>query len=355
MKACIFSFTRNGANLSINVKKRLMDSGYTVDCFTVKSFVSLSKELRALEGDLDIITAQAFARCSALIFIGSSGIAVRKIAPFIKDKASDPAVICIDEKGEFVIPLLSGHIGGANSLARVIAEWLGACPVITTATDVNGLFAVDEWAKKNNMYICDLKTVKRISADLLNDTPIGLYSDFELQGELPPNVLLNSDCESGIAITLEEQKKPFATTLKLIPKIICLGIGCKKDVSCERIEELVLDILENKRISINSISDIATIDLKKDEKGLLDLAEKYSIPLSFYSAEELGRVSGKFSESDFVKSITGIDNVCERAAVIKSDKGKLLVKKTAKNGVTVALAQTSWRVNFEYSNGWDRL
>jgi len=345
MKATVFSFTRKGARLS----KVLEQQGYSTDCYTLNEFLSESPLLKSIETNLSTVVGKAFLDSSLLIFIGACGIAVRSIAPYIRDKQTDPAVICIDEQDRYIIPLLSGHIGGANRVAKNIGLQIKAEPIITTATDINGLIAIDEWAKRNNVVISDMSIAKKVSANLVDGQNVGFASDFEISGEIPEQFSVGStrNCDVGICISLDESQKPFKTTLNLIPRIAFLGIGCKKGISSEAIEELVLEMLEKNNISIKALAGISSIDIKEGEKGLQEFSSKYDLPSAFYSANELNLLRGEFTSSDFVAEITGVDNVCERAATLLSQGGNLVSKKTVKNGVAAALAFKSWRVIFE--------
>ena len=292
-------------------------------------------------------TKRQFEEGNSIVFIGAAGIAVRTIAPFIKDKTKDPAIIVIDEKGAFVIPILSGHIGGANELAKDIAGLIHAIPVITTATDINHKFAVDLFAKKNDLYISRMDYAKGISAAVLNDKQIGFDSDFPSTGSLPKILSNKMDCEYGICISLDENKEIFDKTLNLIPRIITLGIGCRKGKTLDEIEKVVFEMLNANSISIHAVTNVASIDLKKEEIGLLKFCKKYDLKLATYTAEMLEKVQGTFSESDYVKFVTGIGNVCERAAVLGSDSGTIIQKKYAENGITVSIARKDWSVKFE--------
>lgn len=348
MKAVLFSFTRRGARLSISVLSYLKLCGWQVRALTGKKFISLDSKLEELEPDLGSCTGQAFSEAELLVFIGASGIAVRSIAPYIKSKTTDPAVLVIDEKGQYVIPLLSGHIGGANQMSRKLAGYLHGQPVITTATDVNHLFAVDEWAARNHMVISSMREAKAFSAGLLDGGPVGVYSDFPVEGALPEGLEMQPSGPLGMAVTLSQDCYPFAETVVLRPRIIHLGIGCRKDTPEEAISRLVLRELRRLRISLNLVADIATIDIKKQETGLLHFARNNAIPIHFYSAEQLNAAPGLgFASSRFVQKTTGTDNVCERAAVLASRGGRLLLHKTVRDGVTLAIACEEFCVNFE--------
>lgn len=286
--------------------------------------------------------AGLFRTARALIFIGSVGIAVREIAPHLRSKALDPAVISIDELGHFVIPILSGHIGGANALAQKIGDLLGAAAVITTATDINHRFSVDAWAAANGYIIDSLKDAKAVSAAILEgDVPI--CSDFPLPEKLPAGTYAGSSGKIGIYIGYH-RNNPFDATLHLIPKVLQLGIGCRRGTSAEAISNAVQNVLSENGIYKSAVCAAASIDLKMHEDGLLQFCREKGLPIRFYSAAELNDVPGEFSGSEFVSRITGVDNVCERAAMIGAEK--IIVKKCAGDGVTAALAQKAWEVSF---------
>ena len=278
-----------------------------------------------------------FIRADLLIFVSALGIAVRKIAPFVKDKSTDPAVVCLDEKGTYAISVLSGHIGGANAYARKIAQALSADPVITTATDINHRFSVDAWAAENNMVIDDLKAAKAVSAAILEgDVP--MESDLAVGSPYPAGVVPSSQNQAfvpGILISWEK-RQPFMPTLRLIPKVLHLGIGCRKGASEEQIRAIVDKVLDEYHIDRRAVSGVYSIDLKAEEEGLLAYCNANHWPLTVYTSAELKAVQGDFTASEFVQSITGVDNVCERAALREADR--LVVPKTAENGVTLAVA-----------------
>lgn len=293
-------------------------------------------------GDLAARAAEAFAACGALIFVGAAGIAVRAIAPYVADKTRDPAVLVIDERAKHAVSLLSGHIGGANALTLQVAATIGAEPVVTTATDVNRRFSVDAWAARHGLRIGSMDEAKRFSAGILvGDMP--LCSDFPIEGELPNGVYIAREGACGAAITCF-QAQPFAHTLRLTPQIVHLGIGCRRGTPKEKIEKAA-DAL---KLCPEAIRSVASIDVKRDEAGLLAFCEARGLPTAFYSAQELERAQGTFSSSEFVQKTVGVDNVCERSAVLAAGDGaQLIVRKTCLDGVTVAAAAENWRVEFE--------
>ena len=282
-------------------------------------------------------TAEHFAQDEALIFVGAVGIAVRAIAPHCKSKASDPAVVVIDEGGHFAVPLLSGHLGGANALARALANVCGAVPVITTATDVNGLFAVDLWAKAQNCALLEPERIKKISGALLAGQTVRYWSPWLVAGDAPAGVKKAETPDAAdFALTLTPESQE-GELLHLVPRIGVLGVGCRRGTTARQLEEAFAAFCAASGLSPAAVCAAASIDLKKDEPGLAEFCKAHGWPITFYTADELRAVPGQFTPSAFVASVTGVDNVCERAAV-KASGGKILLPKTAGGGVTLALA-----------------
>ena len=335
MKGAIFAFSRQGCHTARRIREAYQDVIWS--SFTMERFG---------EADFSAITPKCYGDCFAsseiLVFVGSCGIAVRKIAPYVHDKRTDPAVVCVDELGTFVIPLLSGHIGGANALARKLAESLHATPVITTATDINRKFSVDTWATEHGCAISSMKLAKAVSAAIL-EGDIPLKSDFPIVGNLPNGVIPGENGNLGIYLTITD-KEPFENTLRLTPKLLHLGIGCRRGTEKEAIAIAVEQVFRENGLDFVAVKCAASIDLKQDEEGLLSFCKEQNIPIHFYTAEELTALPGEFTPSPFVRKVTGVDNVCERSALVGADN--LIVKKTACHGVTVAVAMENWEVHF---------
>ncbi|MBO5055353.1 MAG: cobalamin biosynthesis protein [Lachnospiraceae bacterium] len=349
------------------------------------------------EKSLGELTGEWFAKADALLFICAAGIAVRSIAPVLHHKSVDPAVLVMDETAKFCISLLSGHAGGANELAERIAVLFkekGTLPVITTATDREGKFAVDDFARRNRLFLTDWQLAKEISAGILQGEKTGILSEAVIEGNCPEGLKIvgsgvfseeeekEKDClkqkfRTGILISGKERKKqPFGKTLQLIPPVFYVGIGCKKNTSVKKIEEAVESCFQEEGLLLKGICCIASIDLKKQEKGILDYCKKRELPFITYSARELMETEGDFTASGFVKQVTGADNVCERSAVLAArlqgkkkaagqEKGaagqvcvpgfkedtegeavRLLVRKKSYDGVTIAVAEKTGRLKF---------
>jgi len=273
----------------------------------------------------------AFRNREAIVFIGAAGIAVRSVAPFVHDKLEDPPVLVMDELGQHVIPLLSGHIGGANALAAEIAGATGAAPVITTATDLNGAFPADLFAEENGLAIANREGIAKVSSSALEGRPVTVcIKDYPPAGHV--DVLIADREDAGV---LKD-----AASLVLCPKSFAIGMGCRRGKIYEELREFAERVLSENGMELKHAGCIATIDMKKDEEGLRRLSQAWRMPLITYSAEALGKAEGSFSSSETVLEKTGVDNVCERAAVLAAGRGsRLVIKKTAENGMTIAVAE----------------
>ncbi len=325
-------------------------------------------EIRDKNEPLKEWAKRAFEEMDAVVFVSATGIAVRTIAPLLKSKAEDPAVIVTDDNGIYVISLVSGHIGGANELAVKLAEETEGIPVITTSTDINNKFAVDKWAVDNGLVIKNINRVSDVSMTLVNEGVVGIYGDMKLSVKDPQIKLYVKEedkIETNIGINISWHKKNrFAKELRLLPKWLTIGIGCRKNTSCQTIEKVVSEVLDEFDIDKEAIVKVASIDIKKEEKGLIEFSQKNNWPFETYSAEKLKSAKGEFPPSSFVEKITGVDNVCQRAAVIgatyqqSSDEassqaaenqihGRIIVEKQSKNGVTVAIAAKEAELNVQ--------
>lgn len=286
-------------------------------------------------------TEKRFVSGGALVFVGAVGIAVRAIAPYVDKKWKDPAVVAVDECGRFAIPLLSGHLGGANRLARAIAELCGATPVVTTATDLHGLFAVDDWARVQNLRVVEPERIRTVSAKVLAGGALRLWSRFPIEGTPPDEVELLSAPPAGESSPASDVflsvHRENGEALHLAPRAVVLGVGCRRGISRESIEDAFAAFLAESGLLPQSVRAVASIDLKKDEEGLLAFCRAHGWPLETRSAQELNETPGGFTPSPFVQSVTGTDNVCERSAAAVSG-GEILHRKRSLGGVTMAAA-----------------
>lgn len=292
----------------------------------------------------------AFLHARLLIFVGATGIAVRTIAPFLKDKFTDPAVLVVDEKADYVIPILSGHVGGANEYAVYLAEQLSATAVITTATDLNRKFAVDLFARKNQLVIRDRTWAKEISAAALQGEKIIFSCEGNVNGKIPEELCFMSQMDLTKRKEIQHRISiGVHTSDHLIPKAVTVGIGCRKGKPMEELEQFLLGQLAQQQIAMESIACAASVDKKKEEPGIIAFCKKYKLDFQTFSPEQLKQIRGDFSESSFVEENIGVGNVCERAAVCaqQREKSHIILPKTAENGMTLAIAEKEWSVTFE--------
>ncbi|MDO5015436.1 MAG: cobalamin biosynthesis protein [Eubacteriales bacterium] len=335
-QVAIISFSAQGENLAQHIRALMLPLGWEADA------------TRCPKGSLGNWVSEHFPKKDALIFIGSCGLAVRAIAGQVRNKTEDPAVVVIDESGCFAVALLSGHLGGANQLTEDLAELIGATPVITTATDRRGIFAVDSWAKSQGLTVLNPERIVEVSSKLLAGKQVYFASDLPIKGPVPQGLIELGYEQRAITpdfrVSLKAGKE--ATALELIAPVISVGIGCRRGTEREVIESVVKDCLEQVGASPEAVLRIASINLKAEEPGLLALAAAWGLELYTYSAEQLNALAGSFTGSEFVCRVTGTDNVCERAAVCGLKGAKLILTKTAGQGVTVALAQVDLTLSF---------
>lgn len=316
-----------------------------------------------------------FEQVDAIVFVTASGIAVRSVAEHLTHKSKDPAIVCMDECSKHVISLVSGHAGGANALTQMLADVMWATPVITTATDVEGQFSIDDYAREHNLVVTDWAKAKAISAEVLATGAKPVWVDeAEVSQEEEKNACgIRKEqkstgidgCENEInvqelqigshqVIITPQDGSVDVQTLQLIPRCIVAGVGCKKGTPVDKIEHAVQDAFAKAGLRMEALCAVVSIDLKKEEAGLLEFCETRKVPFEAYAAEELQAVPGTYSASEFVSGVTGVDNVCERSAVKYASEhgmnqgeqllgrqakhGELLLRKQAYGGVTVALA-----------------
>lgn len=303
-----------------------------------EALAEIDWECRGEGETLHEFTGRAFRYHLPILFIGAAGIAVRAIAPFVRDKLTDSPVLVMDEAGRFVVPILSGHAGGAGDLAVLISHALRAEPVITTATDVENVFSCDVFARRNFLFIRNRDGIRRVSEKLLSEGKITacVQEGIRLPDEEPP-ACLELVRDEG-ADVLVSDRPSVSCSLWLSPQPFFLGIGCRKGKSFE--ELLAFADRKFVRGRWDRVAGIASIDRKRHERGLEILAQYEHIPFFTFSAGELEKAEGMFSSSGFVKRAVGVSNVCERAAVLAAGEGaELVLSKTAEDGMTLAAAR----------------
>ncbi|HBO83942.1 MAG: hypothetical protein A2073_03720 [Deltaproteobacteria bacterium GWC2_42_11] len=336
MKLAIFALTENGMKLGGKLVSKISDNSILANPKDFKKAVK-----------------HAFKKFDGLIFIMAAGIVVRTIAPLLKGKEKDPAVVVMDEKGRFVISLLSGHLGGANELAKRVAKAIGARPVITTATDVNNLPCIEDIAKKFNLAVEDVKKIKSVNSAIVNGRKVIFVDEnikrlnaikkFRGQQSFKFYKSISKQSKADVYVIITNHLSPHISHLTpyilLRPKDLVVGIGCDRGVKLKEIETAYLKALKKFNLSPLSVKNLASIDVKKDEKGLLKFAKKYNLEIEFYSKSQLAKMPLPSGFSKFVMGKVGVGGVCEPAALKSAGAKKILVKKQKIGRVTIAVAQ----------------
>jgi len=290
--------------------------------------------------NLGLLLPGLWRRSRGLVFVMASGIVVRLIAQLIKDKAEDPAVVVVDEAGRHAISLLSGHLGGANQLACRVAELIGARPVISTASDLWGRTALDLWARDLALVAASRKALTRACARLVNEGSLRLYAEIPL-GPLPADLVAVAEPDQAQVIVSWRTGPWPAGALLLHPRRLVLGIGCNRGTGREEIEAAVAEVLEQHRLAPEALARVASIELKRDEEGLLAFAEARGLEAVFFSKEALNAVCGA-ARSATVHRATGAWAVAEPAAILAGGSDELLLRKMKWKNVTIALAAAPW-------------
>ena len=357
MRTAIVTVTRDGTLLGQRIAGILRKfANYQVDLFVPARYAELCPGSIPYEKPLASVMKNIFYERQAIVMVMALGIVIRMIAPYLQSKLTDPAVVVLDEKGQHVISALSGHLGGANRLTTRLASELGACPVITTATDVQNRPAIDLLAQEYDLIPEPPTMVTGVNAALVNGDQVTVYTENRLNLQSMPGFTITSWKYFNSQSPIGNDRQVLITnriisglinTLFLRPRNLIVGIGCRKGTPKKQIEEVMKQVLEQTAKSIYSIKYIATVDLRADEPGLTALAADLKIPLLVFSREEIRqayeRYPGTFQQSDFVQEKIGVGGVCEPVPLLACPQAKLISPKTRQNGVTIAIAEDGWQ------------
>ena len=334
MKIAIVSVSDKGQKLALNLKEKLDSDSKIIRCDLFHK--NVKKYLKI-----------AFFEYDAVIAIMASGILIRTIAPYIESKVTDPAILNIDDNGKFVISTLSGHLGGANALTNKIANLINAVPVITTSTDVNRKLGIDVLSKDLYLSIDNTNEILFFNKAILEGREIAFTLNPNKNYDYLTDYLNNNTLEIVLSINYSSNVNPDEIHVNLDEhkivlkeKKIVVGIGCRRGKEYEKILEAFEKSLNDLNIHKSRVNMLSSAEIKKDEKGILELSEKLEIPVNFVDLEKLKLFESKdIQKSEFVKSKFGIYGVCEPSALITAGfDSKLIYKKTSYDGVTVAIA-----------------
>ena len=347
-KVAIVCITKNGINISKRIKEKIPSASI----YAQSKHKDSSDEIIWFEKNTKIMIEEIFKEYESIICIFSLGAVIRLISNLLKDKKTDPAVIVIDDKANFVISALSGHLGGANSLTKSIADILNSTPVITTAADVNETIAVDLLGSEFKWRIENFENVTKISAYMVNEEKIGVYQETGetkwWNKELPKNVsivkdideLRSDDFKAGLIISDKIITDPLLVNKSVIyrPKSLVVGLGFHWDTTQKEIEDGILKVLKENRLSFLSIRNLSTINRGKSPASLGSFSDKHGIPLEFYDKEKLDKIMVP-NPSDVVKKYEGTSSVSEASSILSSGGELIVAKQKFPPNLTVAVSR----------------
>ena len=345
-KIALLALTDRGVATALRINESLSNT-VERDLFIHEKALGHSENQGIVFRRLRNIIPRLWQEYSVLIFVMATGIVVRQIASLIEGKDRDPAVLVLDEEGKFVIPLLSGHLGGANTWANHLASQIGAQAVITTATDVRGLVAPDEYARRYGWKVEPLDHLPTVNRLLLEQGYLKVWTSYPFK---PEEAWVNDEHYQFLSDQEKEKANviisPFPglsikdDLIYLIPPLLSVGVGCRRGISTETVLEGIRSAVDQIGASLKAVSGIYSIDLKYDEVGLIEAAKYLRVPFRTFPAVELQTVIEKeqLSRSNFVKEKIGVDGVCEAASLLGTQRGRLILPKFKGQGVTVAIS-----------------
>lgn len=305
--------------------------------FNTKSIIHIYGENFKLKD----VAEKAFKNSDKIVFISSTGIAVRAMAELIKSKDRDPGVVVVDLSSKYAISLLSGHLGGGNELTLEVSRILGCQPVITTATDTMNIVAPDIIAKKHNLIIDDLKKAKYIASLLVDGKEVGIRDDYNITEITKGYKKLSILEEDSIWITdkliYKDKELDYSKILKLIKRDIVIGIGCRRGTSYEKIKEFLDYTLKKYNYDLKAVNKIVSVDIKKNEDGIIKLSEMINCPFETFKIEEIKKVEDKYEKSEFVFKTLGVYSVCEPCVDLCG--AEVIVSKIKYDGMTLAIGK----------------
>ena len=350
-KVAIVCITKNGINISKRIKEKIPSASI----YAQSKHKDSSDGIIWFEKNTKIMIEEIFKEYESIICIFSLGAVIRLISNLLKDKKTDPAVIVIDDKANFVISTLSGHLGGANSLTKSIADILNSTPVITTAADVNETIAVDLLGSEFKWRIENFENVTKTSAFMVNEEKIGIYQDTGetkwWNKELPKNVsivkdideLRSDDFKAGLIISDKIITDPLLVNKSVIyrPKSLVVGLGFHWDTTQKEIEDGILKVLKENGLSFLSIRNLSTINRGKSPASLGSFSDKHGIPLEFYDKEQLDKIMVP-NPSDVVKKYEGTSSVSEASSILSSGGELIVTKQKFPPNLTVAVSRINY-------------
>ena len=332
MKVAVYCVSKSGFDVAMKIRENVYNDCHVYT--TSRVYSSLNLEYKNFDYITEVRTRIpealdiTFYKYDVHIFVASTGATVRLISGKFKTKDVDPAVISVDDHANFVVSVLSGHLGGANEECKKIAEGIKAVPVVTTASEVGGKIAVDTLSQQIKGKLHSLETAKRVTSLIVNGEKVSLH--------LPENIVIAHENSAG-AIIISNRKKIEVS--KIIPQNIVIGIGCRRGIEKEHIITKLKEVMENQNLELSSIRKAASAWVKSDETGLIEAMEELGIPVTFYEREEIQEVEHLIEEkSEYVKKTIGVYGVSEPCAYLASNRqGQFLVRKIVLDGMTLSI------------------
>jgi cobalt-precorrin 5A hydrolase len=342
MKIAIIALTKNAIKVAERLCPELQADLYGMPAW-LPAVAHPELRIYSITQKFGELVGALFDSYQALVFIMACGIVVRSIAPYLQNKCSDPAVVVVDEQGRFAISLAGGHLGGANQLARQIAFYLGGQAVITTATDLNRVVALEMFAQANDCIVENDTDLKYISAALVNGERVAFFTDCRLEKALsPPLWPGRPDKSEKYAVVLSNStawQLQAERTLLIRPQNLIVGLGCKKGTSAGLIAESLADLMAKNHKSWRSLKALASLDLKASEPGIIAFCQAQNLPFVTVAPEAIHKVEGDLTFSPFVQKTVGVGGVAEPCALLGGVKTRLICPKTVYPGLTLALAE----------------
>lgn len=337
----IIALTKEGTMKGLQVLEILQEAVLHIPSKYREICPKPSNNVCVMEGKLKEYLPHLWQGGNTLLMIMATGIVMRCIAPLIEHKTKDPAVLVMDQSGQFLIPLLSGHLGGANAMSRSIGNKVGAVPVITTATDVQGVMALDLLAKHNDMVIENIHHLSTLTNQLLDGNKVPYSGTVEMCKEVAQH-FVDGDKEQKPQLKVTEiLTEEDCQHLVFRPKNLYLGIGCRRNTDEDSLMDFIHEVFKQSNLSEASIAGIFSVDVKAEEVAIIKVSEALGVDFHTFTPTELQSCidNNQLKQSDFVKKNIGVGAVCEPAALCGSEHNQLIVNKTSKNGMTIAIAQ----------------
>jgi len=349
----IIAITKHGVEMARGLAQKFPGT----DLYYMSKFARGDEAARGIQlfaGSVRMFFPALWPAYKGLIIIISLGAVVRMIAPLLEDKKKDPAVVVIDDRGENVISVLSGHLGGANELTREVAAVMGARPIITTASDVRKTIPVDLFGRRFGWEWDSADKLTPVSASVVNEEQVAVVNEsgerdwWMHDAPMPPSIreyatiaeAQAAQPQAALVVThrllAREEQSILDNGVLYRPKVIVLGMGCNRGTSAEEIEAVIRETLEELQFSIKSVKALATIELKKDEAGLIAVCEKYGWPFVWYSPQQLNQVQIE-DPSDTVYKYTGAYGVSEPAAKLYAGVDQLVLTKKKSGNTTISV------------------